>query len=189
VVDIGIGSTDPDAIAFITADVPPCNAPTATYTDIATDNVIALNEQMPSIAYFPPPANMQGITVLPNGMYAGFVNNQIWFSVPYLPHAWPPGFVYTVDFEVIGLGVTSGALVAVTASKAWIFSGTTPSALSQVECVLPTPPISRGSIISTDAGVFYSSSNGLISIASACGLYHSWGSTSDLARRLGSTSN
>ena len=171
VADISIGSTDPDAIAAVANDPPVngvgCLSPRTTYTDNQLDSTVALNLQMPSTNYFPPPANLQGISVMPNGMYVGFINNQIWFSVPYLPHAWPPGFVYTVDFPVIGLGVTSGALVAVTGSTAWIFNGTSPAALSQVKCMLPAPCTSRGSILSTDMGVFYHSIEGLIQIPNA----------------------
>lgn len=171
VADISIGSTDADAIAAVAADPPVngvgCLSPRTTYTDNQLDSTVALNIQMPSTNYFSPPVNMQGIMVMPNGMYVGFINNQIWFSVPYLPHAWPPGFVYTVDFPVIGLGITSGALVAVTASTAWIFNGTTPSALNQVKCLLPAPCTSRGSIFSTDIGVFYHSIDGLIQVSNA----------------------
>ena len=171
VADISIGSTDPDAIAAVANDPlvngVGCLSPRATYTDNQLDSTVALNLQMPSTNYFAPPTNMQGITVMPNGMYVGFINNQIWFSVPYLPHAWPPGFVYTVDFPVIGLGVTSGALVAVTGSTAWIFNGTSPASLSQVKCMLPAPCTSRGSILSTDIGVYYHSIEGLIQIQNA----------------------
>jgi hypothetical protein len=171
VADISIGSTDPDAIAAVANDTLVngigCLSPRASYTDQQPDSTVSLNVQMPSTNYFPPPANLQGIIVMPNGMYAGFVNNQVWFSVPYLPHAWPPGFVYTVDFPIIGLGITSGALVVVTASIAWIFSGTSPSALSQVKTTLPAPCTARGSILSTDQGVFYHSQVGLIMVPSA----------------------
>ena len=170
VADISIGSTDPDAVSAVAADPPVngigCLSPRATYVDNQPDSTIALNLQMPSTNYFPPPSNMQGITVLPNGMYAGFINNQVWFSIPYLPHAWPPGFVYTVDFQIVGLGVTSGALVAVTASIAWIFNGTSPASLSQIKCTLPAPCTSRGSILNNDAGVFYHSQIGLIQVPS-----------------------
>ena len=171
VADISIGSTDPDAIAAVANDPlvngVGCLSPRSVYTDNQLDSTVALNLQMPSTNYFAPPTNMQGITVMPNGMYVGFINNQVWFSVPYLPHAWPPGFVYTVDFPVVGLGVTSGALVAVTGSVAWIFNGTSPASLSQVKCMLPAPCTSRGSILSSDIGVFYHSIEGLIQIANA----------------------
>jgi hypothetical protein len=170
VADISVGSTDPDAIAAVAADTLVngigCLSPRVSYTDQQPDSTVALNLQMPSTNYFPPPAHLQGIIVMPNGMYAGFVNNQVWFSVPYLPHAWPPGFVYTVDFPIIGLGITSGALVVVTASIAWVFSGTSPAALSQVKTTLPAPCTSRGSILSTDNGVLYHSQVGLIMVAS-----------------------
>ena len=169
--DISANSTDVDAIAAVAAD-PPINGVgclpfSTTYTDTQLDSVVALNNQLPSTNYFPPPANMQGITVMPNGMYAGFINNQVWFSIPYLPHAWPPGFVYTVDFPIIGLGITAGALVAVTAAQAWVFNGTSPASLSQIKCSLPAPCSSRGSILSTDGGVFYHSQIGLIQITSS----------------------
>ena len=177
VADISIGSTDPDAVAAVANDVIVngigCLPPQTVYTDNQPDSTIALNSQMPSTNYFAPPANMQGITVLPNGMYAGFINNQVLFSVPYLPHAWPPGFVYTVDFPIVGLGVTSGALVAVTASIAWIFNGTSPASLSQIKCTLPAPCTSRGSILSNDNGVFYHSGIGLIQVPSTGGAINS----------------
>lgn len=171
VADISVGSSDPDAISAVANDTVVngvgCLPPQTTYTDIQLDSIIALNNQLPSTNYFPPPTNLQGIAVLPNGMYVGFVNNQVWFSVPYLPHAWPPGFVYTVDFPIIGLGITSGALVAVTSSQAWVFNGTNPASLSQVKCSLPAPCTSRGSILSTDNGVFYHSQIGLIQVTAS----------------------
>lgn len=171
VADISVGSTDADAIAAVAADPTPCLPPASVYTDILPDNTVALNTQLPSTNYFPPPANLQGITVLPNGMYVGFVGTQVWFSVPYLPHAWPPGFVFTVDFPIVGLGVTAGALVAVTSAQPYVFNGTNPASMSQVRCAPSEPCLSRGSIVSTDLGVFYVSLNGLIQVTSAgaCG--------------------
>lgn len=164
VTDVSVGSTDPDAIAAVAADIPPCLPPAATFTDNIPDSTVALNTQMPSTNYFAPPANMQGIMSLPNGIYAGFVNNQIWFSVPYLPHAWPPGTVYTVDFPIVGLGFTSGALVVTTSANPWVMNGTNPSNISMIRCSSPEPCLSRGSIVSLDSGVYYQSPNGLIQV-------------------------
>jgi hypothetical protein len=71
-----------------------------------------------------------------------------------------------VDFPIIGLGITSGALVAVTGSVAWILNGTTPASLSEAKCTLPAPCTSRGSILSDDTGVYYHSIEGLIQVPS-----------------------
>ena len=113
-----------------------CLPPNTIYTDILSDAVVALTLQMPSTNYYPPPVNMQGITAMPNGMYVGFVDNQIWFSEPYYPHAWPPGTVLTTDFPIVGLGLTSGTLVACTAANPWTITGVNPTQMSMVKCCL-----------------------------------------------------
>ena len=134
------------------------------FTDTLPDNYVTLNIELPSTNWFPPPENLQGLIALPNGMMAGFKDNEVWFCVPYFPHAWDPGFVLTTDFPIVGLGVTSGALVAVTASTPYVINGVNPSSLTQAKCSLAAPGISQGSIISADAAVVYASPNGLIEV-------------------------
>jgi hypothetical protein len=137
---------------------------TETFTDTLPDNYIALNNQLPSVNYFPPPANLQGLTALPNGVMAGFKDNEVWFCQPYQPHAWPPGYVQTTEYPVVGLGVTSGALVAVTAANPYVFTGINPSAISGIKCPFAAPCLSRGSILNGEAAVTYMSQNGLIQV-------------------------
>jgi len=163
VADISLGSSDPDAIAFVAQDTG-CLPPASTYVDTQTDAAIALNIQLPATNYFPPPTNMQGLLVMPNGMVAGFVDNEIWFCEPYYLHAWPPGYTITTDFPIVGLGLTAGAVVACTAANSYVANGTTPGQMSMIKSAPPEPCLSRGSIVSTDAGVFYVSTNGLIQV-------------------------
>ena len=135
-----------------------------TYQDNASDAAIALNITIPSVNYFPPPANLQGLTLMPNGLMAGFVGNQIWICQPYLPHAWPPGNVFNTDFPIVGLGFTNGALVACTEANPYVLSGANPSVMSITKCQPPAPCISRGSIMSTDLGVYYMTPKGLFQV-------------------------
>ena len=161
VTDVSLGSSDPDAIAFVAQDTG-CLPPASSYVDTQTDAVIALQLQLPATNYFPPPTNLEGLLVMPNGMVAGFVDNEIWFCEPYYLHAWPPGYTITTDFPIVGLGLTSGVVVACTAANSYIAAGTSPGQMSMVKCAPPDPCLSRGSIVSTDDGVFYESTNGLI---------------------------
>lgn len=161
VVDVSLGSGDTDAITAVAADTG-CLAPTLVYTDIALDNVIALNIQLASTNFFPPPSDLVGIVNLPNGMMAGFKKNEVWFCEPYFPHAWPPGYTVAVDFPIVGLGVTSGALVACTSALPFLITGSTPGQMNCFKGTRPEPCLSRGSIVSLDTGVFYISPNGLI---------------------------
>jgi hypothetical protein len=165
VTDVSLGSSDPDAVAAVAADttiVPP----TATYQDTILDSVVALNNQLPSTNWFPPPVNLQGLTVMPNGILAGFETNNVWFCDPYHPHAWPPGNVVTVEFPIVGLGLTNGALVICTSATPYVLTGNTPGQMTLTKCSAPNPCLSRGSILSGDADVTYMSPNGLIQVTS-----------------------
>lgn len=140
---------------------------TAEYVDSTPNNTVALNDQLRSTNWFPPPENLQGFTVLPNGMVAGFINQEVWFCEPYRPHAWPAGYVLTVDFPIVGLGVTNGALVVCTAATPYVISGITPGQLTQSKCSDANPCSSRASILGGDAAVSYMSPNGLIQVTAA----------------------
>ena len=169
VADISMGSTNADAIAAVNADVVngvPCSPPSATYVDTQLDTTVALNIILPSTNYFPPPDNLQGILALPNGLYVGFVGNEIWFSQPYYPHAWPPGYVITTEYPIVGLGYTGGAIVACTSANAYVITGTSPAQMSSIKCHPAQPCTSRGSIVSSDIGVFYIAPAGLIQVTS-----------------------
>jgi hypothetical protein len=163
VIDISLGSGDLDAITFVAADTG-CLAPTLTFADIFLDNKIALNIQLGSANFFPPPADLVGMVNLPNGMVAGWKNNEVWFCEPYFPHAWPPGNTIAVDFPIVGLGVTSGAVVACTSATPFVISGAAPGQMNLFKCTRPEPCSSRGSIVGLDTGVFYISMNGLIQV-------------------------
>ena len=163
VTDVSLGSSDPDAIAFVAQDTG-CLPPSSTYVDQQTDAQIALNIQLPSTNYFPPPPNLQGILTMPNGMVAGFTDNELWFIEPYYPHAWPPGYIITTDYPIVGIGLTTGAVVACTSANSYVATGTTPGQMSLTKCAPPEPCLSRGAILGTDIGVFYPSPNGLIQV-------------------------
>jgi hypothetical protein len=163
VADVSLGSTDPDAALFVASDTG-CLPFSQTYADFTDDKVIALQTQLPSTNYFPPPADLLGFVGMPNGVIAAWKANELWFCEPYFPHAWPPGNVIAVDFPVVGLGVTVGALVAATSSFAYVVTGTTPGTMNLFKCPKPEPCTSRGSIVSLESGVYYTSPNGLITV-------------------------
>ena len=138
-----------------------------TFVDQVTDDVVATNLILPSTTWFAPPTTLQGIITMPNGMIAGFVDNEVWFCEPFRPHAWPAGYVLTTDYPIVGLGVVGTTLVATTQATPNVFIGTAPSAMTQQRIPLPEPCTSRGGILSTENGVYYPSVNGLVKVAAA----------------------
>jgi hypothetical protein len=131
------------------------------------DNISAANlgAALASSYFTPPPDSLQGLIAMPNGILAGFTGNQVWFSEPYLPHAWPAAYMMTVGAPIVGLGVFGQTLVVCTTRNPYLITGSQPGAMSQEKVSLPEPCISKKSIASDQTGVLYASPNGVVSIA------------------------
>ncbi len=138
-----------------------------TYVDNFSDDKIAINPLLQSQLWTPPPENLQGIVSLPNGFFAGWKDNEIWFSEPYRPHAWPPSYVLTSEYPIVGLGVTGTAVVACTSGAPYIAQGNAPGSMGATKVAHSEPCHSRGSIVSNNDGVYYTSPNGLILVTQA----------------------
>lgn len=132
-----------------------------------TDNVAAANlgALLTTLYYTPPPSDLKGLVAMPNGILAGFRNNEVWFCEPYLPHAWPTSYMMTVGSPIVGLGVFGQSLVVGTTSNPYLISGSQPGAMTQEKLSLPEPCVSKRSIVGDQYGVLYASPNGLVSIA------------------------
>lgn len=141
------------------ADMP---ATQAQYIDTIDDSVIVDNNQLQSQVWTPPPEGLQGFVMMPNGVIAAWQKNEIWFCEPYRPHAWPPTYVQTTEYPIVGLGVTGNSLVAATMGAPYIATGTLPSAMSATKIQKSEPCHSRKSVIGNADGVYYCSPNGLI---------------------------
>ncbi len=73
----------------------------------------------------------------------------------------------TVDFPIVGLGVTNGTLIVCTNTNPYVISGLAPNQMTEMKCSIPNPCSSRGSIVSGDAAVSYMSPNGLIQVTAS----------------------
>jgi len=147
---------------FLVAEIPVSQG---VYVDTNPDDQVALNEQMVSLYWFPPPEDLQEILAFPNGIAVGFRSNEIWFSEAYRPHAWPPGYVITTEFPIVGLGVAAQSIVACTQGTPYLVNGINPASMALTKINLTEPCLHRGSIVATDTAVLYISQNGLIQIS------------------------
>lgn len=140
---------------------------TLTYDDnhaTNTDAIVVNNEQLTSTAFAGPPTDLQGFTGMPNGFLAGFRFNEVWFSEPYLPHAWPPAYVIAVEGNIVGLGVYLQSLIILTEGQPYAATGNAPDTMSLDKIQPLEACTSRLSIVNTPNGTLYCSPNGLINI-------------------------
>lgn len=138
----------------------------ATTSYVDSLSVTQLGSELPSLYWNPPPDDLKGLVAMPNGILAGFIGNQVWFSEPYYPHAWPEGYMLTVDYPIVGLGVYETNLVVLTTRFPYLISGVSPTSMSQQKLPIPQPCVSKRSIASDQYGVLYASPNGLVSLGS-----------------------
>lgn len=144
---------------YFVADIP---FDQATYDDTISNEDIAFNTTLESTDWSPPPLGLQGLVAMPNGFLAGFVKNDIYFSEPYRPHAWPVGYVISTEYDVVGLGVLGTTLAIMTNGKPQAATGTHPSVMTLEKNDTPEPCMSKGSIVNAPEGVYYAGSNGLM---------------------------
>jgi hypothetical protein len=138
---------------------------TASYNDNFTDEEVTANDQLESTLWTAPPEDLDGFVAMPNGIFAGFKGNEIWFCEPYRPHAWPATYAIVVDYPIVGLGVINQTLIACTAGYPVAVTGLHPASMSQSKLTALEPCLSRGSILSAPEGVYYASPNGLVLVA------------------------
>lgn len=136
---------------------------TASYSD--TKTATQLGGALESSSYNPPPSDLQGIVAMANGILVGFRENEIYFSEPYVPHAWPVEYSLTVEYPIVGLGAFGESVVVATKGNPFIISGSTPSSMSQAKIPLFEPCVSKRSIVSDDTGVMYASPNGVVKVS------------------------
>lgn len=140
--------------------------PIATTSYVDSLSVTQLGSELQTLYWTTPPAGLKGLVAMPNGILAGFEGNQIYFSEPYYPHAWPDIYALTVDYPIVGLGVYENTLVVLTTKFPYLISGVSPASMTQQKLPIPQPCISKKSIASDQYGVLYASPNGLVSLGS-----------------------
>jgi len=152
------GSTN-TAFLFV-AEVP---LAASSFTD--TLNGDDLNEVLPSLTWLQPPSTLKGLVGMPNGVMAGFSGNDVYFSEPFRPFAWPIQYVQTVGYPIVGLGVIDTTLVVLTKGRPYFIQGSHPDSSVMIEADINQACISKRSIVSMNNSVFFASPDGIVALS------------------------
>lgn len=132
------------------------------YTFTDDFNASLLLTALSSDNYDAPPADLQGLVVTQNNVLAGFVANEIYFSEPNLPHAWPESYKVTIEPNVVALMPIGGALLILTESYPYIIQGSDPAAGFTAQRIdLQYPCVNAKSVITLNGGVAWATYDGL----------------------------
>lgn len=125
--------------------------------------------ELPSLDWDNPPVGMRGLINLPGGVMAGFKGYDVFFSEPFIPHAWPLKYSLTVDYPIVGLGVMDTTLVILTEGSPYFAQGSHPDSMVLVRGQMTQACVSSRSIVSRDNAVYYASEDGLVALTSSGG--------------------
>lgn len=148
----GTGGTD----YLFVAEIPVANT---TYVD--TVQAAALGEVLPSKDWIAPPTDMAGLTMMANGIMAGFSGKDVCFSVPFAPHAWPIAYRLQTDFPIVGIGAFGSSLFVGTTGFPYIITGVDPEAMTMSKIPERQACVSKRSIVEMGNGVLYASPDGV----------------------------
>lgn len=126
-----------------------------------------LGEVIQTETWDPPPAGLQGIVSLPNGIFAGFVGNTLYLSEPGFPHAWPVEYRKAVDFPIVGLCVFGSSLLVCTEGVPYVGQGTTSRSFSLRRIEYDQSAVSKRSIVNIGQAAIYASPDGLVSVGNS----------------------
>ena len=142
----------------------------ATYTDETLTGNLA--EGLISSTWDPPPEDLAGLIALPNGVLAGFVDRDVWFSEPYQPHAWPADYTQAVDSDIVGLGNFGVNVLVGTRGKPYLISGSHPQQVATSRMEFAQVCAAKNSFASVDQqGVVFASAEGLVLVGPGGGQF------------------
>lgn len=117
----------------------------------------------------PPPENLQGLIAIQNNIFAGFVGNQVFFSEPGRPHAWPKQYALTFDTNVVALAASAGYVIVLTETYPYRISGSDPAIMTYARIDTFYPCVSKRSVVNMGYGVAYATHGGIAIYAPTAG--------------------
>lgn len=121
----------------------------------------SFGEECPSVDWDAPVDTLRGLTAMPGNFFAAFSGNEIFFSSPSYPHAWPNKYALNTPHNIVGLGVVGTVLVVLTEAYVHFVNVPDPELATMTYYKDEIPCLAKRGIISTRQGVFFPSSDGL----------------------------
>ena len=131
----------------------------STFTD--DYDVNGLTTLLSSLYYDAPDANMKGLITAQNNILVGFVGNELCFSEPGKPWAWPIKYRLIFDSPIVAISPIAGSIIVLTNSYPHLVSGSTPANMASARIDAPFPCTSKRGVVNVGYGVVFPTYGGL----------------------------
>ena len=132
--------------------------------NIEGDILPSFDPEVPGSRWDAPPANLAGLVSHPNGFLAGFVGNTVYISEPGEPHAWPVRYQISVEYPIIGLGVSINTICIMTEGNPFSLTGVIPTELVKDRYELRQSCLSKRGIADVNGVIMYPAPDGLVAL-------------------------
>lgn len=150
----------------------------STFTD--DFDVNGISQILETSDYDPPDPDMKGLITAQNNILVGFKDNELCFSEPGKPWAWPIKYRLVFDSPIVGIAPISGSIMVLTTSYPHLVSGSTPANMASARVDAPYPCTSKRGIVNVGYGVVFPTYGGLGVFSPSSGidlvtkLVHDW---------------
>ncbi len=131
-----------------------------TYTDAVAS--AALGSVLASTTWDAPPEDLHSLIALPCGALAGLAGNELCFSEPYLPHAWPPEYRLSFDLDGVALGAFGSNILVATDGVPYVVAGSHPENMTPERLEEGYACVSKRGLVDMGYAVVYPAANGLM---------------------------
>lgn len=123
---------------------------------------VSLGAVIPSVTWEPPPADLHHMITLPCGALAGLSGNELCFSEPYMPHAWPPEYRLSFDFKGTALGAFGNNIMVATEGVPYLVAGSHPEMMSPERLEMGHACVAGRGMVDMGYAVIYPTVDGLM---------------------------
>jgi hypothetical protein len=109
-----------------------------------------------------PPDGMLGVVAMANGILAGYLDNNLYFSQPYQSHAWPEDYIKPMDYPIKGLAAIGNMLFISTEGYPVIAIGNDPAFMTFNKLGAIQANVSDRSMVDMGIGAMYASKDGIV---------------------------
>jgi len=114
-----------------------------------------------SIEYDPPDEDMQGLISAHNNILVGFVGNELCFSEPGKPWAWPLRYRLVFETTIKAVASVSGYILVLTDKYPYIVEGASPELMQYSRIDAPYPCTSKRGVVNVGYGAVFPTHGGL----------------------------
>jgi hypothetical protein len=104
---------------------------------------------------------MKGLASIQNNILCGFTENELCFSEPNKPWAWPAKYRLVFDSRIVGISPIAGSVLVLTESFPFLVSGNTPANMAYARIDAPYPCTSKRGIVNIGYGVVFPTYGGI----------------------------